>query len=318
MSERKTRGPKGRAAGLLIVLAAYLVAGAALWWATGVVGIENPYWALGAGYLAATAVIYASSCLTNNGSMFDAYWSVIPPLGAVWMIVNAPHGMNRTRTILVLLVLMVWGARLTLNWVRGWSGLGHEDWRYLDMYAKSSSPPWLISLFGVHLFPTLILWLGSLAFVAALTRSGTLVHLDYLPPASGPASIPGSGKALNVLDYLGAVVGISAGVIELIADEQMRSFRRSKAPGAIMESGLWRFSRHPNYFGEILLWLSLFLFAFANGIGFWWTGIGVVAMIAMFLGASIPMLDGRSEARRPAFAEYRRRTSALIPLPPKR
>lgn len=297
MSERKTRGPKGRAAGLLIVLTAYLLAGSALWWATGVVGIENPYWALGAGYLAATAVIYASSCLTNNGSMFDAYWSVIPPLGAVWMVVNAPHGMNRTRTILVLLVLMVWGARLTLNWVRGWSGLGHEDWRYLDMYAKSSSPPWLISLFGVHLFPTLILWLGSLAFVAALTRSG---------------------NALGVLDYLGAVVGISAGVIELIADEQMRSFRRSKAPGAIMESGLWKFSRHPNYFGEILLWLSLFLFAFANGIGFWWTGIGVVAMIAMFLGASIPMLDGRSEARRPAFAEYRRRTSALIPLPPKR
>ncbi len=297
MTDRKTRGPEGRAASLLVVLVAYLVAGAAAWWATGAVGIENPYWALGAGYLAATAVIYASACLTNNGSMFDAYWSVIPPLGAVWMAVNAPDGVDRTRTILVLVVLMVWGVRLTLNWVRGWTGLGHEDWRYLDMYAKSSSPPWLISLFGVHLFPTLMLWLGSLAFVVALTRSG---------------------NALGVLDYLAAVVGISAAVIELIADEQMRSFGRKKAPGAIMESGLWRFSRHPNYFGEILLWLSLFIFAIAVGLGFWWTCIGVIAMIAMFLGASIPMLDGRSEARRPAFADYRRRTSALIPLPPKK
>lgn len=297
MTDRKTRGPEGRAASLLVVLVAYLVAGAAAWWAIGAVGIENPYWALGAGYLAATAVIYASACLTNNGSMFDAYWSVIPPLGAVWMAVNAPNGIDRTRTILVLVVLMVWGVRLTLNWVRGWTGLGHEDWRYLDMYAKSSSPPWLISLFGVHLFPTLMLWLGSLAFVVALTRSG---------------------NALGVLDYLAAVVGISAAVIELIADEQMRAFGRNKTPGAIMESGLWRFSRHPNYFGEILLWLSLFIFALATGIGFWWTGIGVVAMLAMFLGASIPMLDGRSEARRPAFADYRRRTSALIPLPPKR
>jgi steroid 5-alpha reductase family enzyme len=127
-----------------------------------------------------------------------------------------------------------------------------------------------------------------------------------------------SGNALGALDYLAAVVGISAAVIELIADEQMRSFGRKKAPGAIMESGLWRFSRHPNYFGEILLWLSLFIFAIAVGLGFWWTCIGVIAMIAMFLGASIPMLDGRSEARRPAFADYRRRTSALIPLPPKK
>ena len=88
MSDRKTRGPKGRAPSLLIVLIAYLIAGSAAWWATGAVGIDNPYWALGAGYVAATTVIYASSCLTNNGSMFDAYWSVIPPLAAVWMAVK--------------------------------------------------------------------------------------------------------------------------------------------------------------------------------------------------------------------------------------
>jgi steroid 5-alpha reductase family enzyme len=85
-----------------------------------------------------------------------------------------------------------------------------------------------------------------------------------------------------------------------------------------MERGLWRYSRHPNYLGEIMFWLSMYLFALAVGLGFWWSGIGVVAMVAMFLGASIPMLDDRSEARRPEFAAYRRRTSALIPRPPKR
>jgi len=86
----------------------------------------------------------------------------------------------------------------------------------------------------------------------------------------------------------------------------------------VMDRGLWRYSRHPNYLGEIMFWLSMYLFALAVGLGFWWTGIGVVAMVAMFLGASIPMLDDRSEARRPEFADYRRRTSALIPRPPKR
>jgi steroid 5-alpha reductase family enzyme len=102
-----------------------------------------------------------------------------------------------------------------------------------------------------------------------------------------------------------------------VADEQMRRFARTKAPGAVMDRGLWRYSRHPNYFGEILFWWSLWFFAMAADPAWWWTVIGPVAMVAMFLSASIPLLDERSRARRPAFDDYARRTSALVPWPPK-
>lgn len=296
MTEHRYRGPAARGPSLLVVMLAYVVAGAAMWWGASLVGIESPYWAIAVGYGCATVVIYLASCITGNGSMFDAYWSVIPPLGAVWLATQA-SGIDGTRTVLVLVVVMVWGVRLTANWVRGWPGLHHEDWRYVDMYAKSSAPRAVVSLLAVHLFPTIQLWLGSLPIVVALTRTG---------------------EPFGPLDVIAAVVGIGGALLELVADEQMRAFAKVKAPGQVMDRGLWRYSRHPNYLGEIMFWLSMYLFALAVGLGFWWTGIGVVAMVAMFLGASIPMLDDRSEARRPEFADYRRRTSALIPRPPKR
>lgn len=296
MTEHRYRGPAGRGPSLLVVLVAYVVAGAAMWWGSSLVGISSPYWAIAVGYACATVVIYLASCATGNGSMFDAYWSVIPPLGAVWLATQA-SGIDGTRTALVLVVVMVWGVRLTANWARGWPGLHHEDWRYVDMYGKARMPRFLVSLLAVHLFPTIQLWLGSLPIVVALARTG---------------------NDLGPLDVIATVVGIGGALLELVADEQMRAFAKVKAPGQVMDRGLWRYSRHPNYLGEIMFWLSMYLFALAVGVGYWWTGVGVVAMVAMFLGASIPMLDDRSEARRPEFAEYRRRTSALIPRPPKR
>jgi steroid 5-alpha reductase family enzyme len=296
VADHRYRGPSGRAASLALVALAYVVAGGATWWGASLVGISSPYLALAVGYALATVVIFATSCITGNGSMFDAYWSVIPPVGAVWLATQA-SGVDGTRTALVLVVVMVWGVRLTANWARGWPGLHHEDWRYLDMYAKAKVPRAVVSLLGVHLFPTVQLWLGSLPLVVALARTGNAV---------GP------------LDLVATVVGVGGALLELIADEQMRAFAKVKQPGQVMDRGLWRYSRHPNYLGEIMFWLSLYLFALAVGVGYWWTGIGVVAMVAMFLGASIPMLDDRSSARRPEFAEYRRRTSALIPRPPKR
>lgn len=296
MTEHRYRGPAARGPSLLVVLVAYIVAGAAMWWGASAVGISSPYWAIALGYGLATVVIFASSCLTANGSMFDAYWSVIPPLGAVWLATHAT-GIDGTRTAVVLVVIMVWGVRLTTNWVRGWPGLHHEDWRYVDMYAKSKAPRVVVSLLAVHVFPTIQLWLGSLPIVVALARSG---------------------EAFGPLDVAAAVVGIGGALLELVADEQMRAFTKVKQPGQVMDRGLWKYSRHPNYLGELMFWLSMYLFALAVGLGFWWTGVGVVAMLAMFLGASIPLLDDRSEARRPEFADYRRRTSALIPMPPKR
>jgi steroid 5-alpha reductase family enzyme len=226
--------------------------------------------------------------------MFDPWWSVLPPVAALWLASGGTAGVPDLRVTLVLIVVWIWAVRLTSNWVRDWPGLHHEDWRYLDLYTKG--PKALIRLLGVHLFPCVVVFLGSLPLVPALVW-GT--------------------RSVGALDWTALVVGIAAAVIEFVADEQMRRFARTKSPGDVMDRGMWRYSRHPNYFGEILFWWSLWFFALAAAPAWWWTVIGPLAMVAMFLAASIPMLDDRSRARRPSFAAYANRTPALVPWPPR-
>ncbi len=250
--------------------------------------------ALFAADVAATLVIFAFSIRLDNGSVYDPYWSVAPPLIAWYWLANA-SGAPALRQGVVTIAVCVWAVRLTGNWVRGWPGLHHEDWRYVELYAKA--PKWLISLTGIHLFPTLQVFLGCLPLAPALARGGAPV---------------------GWLDALALLVTVGAIVIELVADEQLRRFRRRAAPGEIMAAGLWSWSRHPNYFGELSFWWGLYLFGLAADAASWWTIVGPLAMTAMFYFASIPMLDRRSLARRPGYAEHMRRVNALVPWPRRR
>jgi len=285
----------GKGGSLALVALAYVVALGAAWWIAELVGPDRPVWALAGGYLVSALVIFVWSVTVDNGSMFDAWWSVLPLAAAVWLAATATGDVPELREVLVLVVVALWAVRLTLNWARDWPGLDHEDWRYLELYRKG--PKLLVSLGAVHLGPATIVLLGSLSLVPAL-------HLGSDP--------------VGVLDWVALALGVAAVALELVADEQMRRFARIKTPGAVMDRGLWRWSRHPNYFGEILFWCSLWLFGLSADPGWWWTVVGPLAMIAMFLGASIPLLDERSRERRPAFAEYAARTSALVPLPVRR
>lgn len=285
----------GRAGSVAVVAVAYVTAVAVAAVVAGACGAERPVLALGLGYLSSALVIWVWSMALDNGSMFDAWWSVLPAFAATWLAAHHAEGVPTLRIVLVLVVVWVWAIRLTTNWWRDWPGLHHEDWRYVDMYTKGPKP--LISLFGVHLFPCSIVFLGSLSMVPALVWGE---------------------RSVGVLDVIAVIVGLAAAGIEFVADEQMRRFRRSKTPGQVMDRGLWSLSRHPNYFGELCFWWSLWLFAVAASPAWWWTVIGPLAMTVMFLAASIPMLDSRSLQRRPEFAAYAARTRALVPLPRRR
>ena len=255
---------------------------------------DRPMLAMLVGMLSATGVTFAAS-LIGNGSVFDAYWSVIPPV--VFLLLLEQGGVGWTPLNISLgVVLFAWGVRLTFNWARGWTGFPHEDWRYPKLYQESPLPTWLTMLLAVEAAPTLFIWLGSLPMVAA-TSSETV--------------------GLGWLGWLALTVGLAATLIELIADEQMWRFAQTKQPGDLMDRGLWRYSRHPNYFGELLLWLSVWLFALAADPGSGWTGIGLAAMIGLFVFISIPLLEARSLDRRPGFDAYARRTSVLVPWFPR-
>jgi len=275
---------------------AYLVALAvALWLITRADG-GRPLATLVVADLAATLVVFAFGVRWNNASVFDPFWSVAPPLMALYWI-GVGDGAVALRPVVVTALVFAWAIRLTYNWAVGWSGLDHEDWRYLDLYAKAPLPKWLVSLVGIHLFPTAVVLLGSLALIPALARGG---------------------NAFGWLDCVALVVTGGAILLETTADEQMRRFARTKQPGDLMCEGLWARSRHPNYCGELLFWWGLFLFGLAADGSYWWTILGPLAMTAMFQFASVPMLDERSLARRAAYAEYMRHVNALVPSLRKR
>lgn len=284
-----------RAGSFLYIAAVYALAIAAAW-AVWALFDGPPPWGLLAGLAAATAVTFAAALHADNGSVFDAWWSVLPPFAALWLTGLSESDALTPRQLAVHAVVWFWAFRLTTNWAVGWTGLAHEDWRYVDLKQRWPVPRWVVYLVAVEGVPTMFVWLGCLSLYPALALGD---------------------DSFGVLDGLALCVGLGAVAIELAADEQMRAFAAKKLPGDVMDRGLWRFSRHPNYFGEISFWVSLWLFAVAAAPGVWWVVIGPVAMIGLFLGASIPMLDERSAARRPAYAEYARRTSALIPWPPR-
>lgn len=258
----------------------------------------HPLWAIAAADAAATVVVFVFSRAFDNSSVYDPYWSVAPVAIAAWLALGpgGERGLD-ARQVLVLVLVTLYGVRLTFNWARGWKGLTHEDWRYANFRKTTGHLYWVVSFLGIHFFPTVMVYLGILPLHAALVSGAT---------------------PLNALDVVAAAVTLGAILIEAIADEQLSNYRRAKKEdGDICDVGLWAYSRHPNYFGEISFWLGLFLFGLAAG-GPWWTGVGFVAMVVLFAGASIPMAEKRSLARRPHYAEHQRRVSMLIPWPPKK
>jgi len=141
--------------------------------------------------------------------------------------------------------------------------------------------------------PTIHVWLGSLGLYAALTL-GT--------------------REVGPLDAVAAAVVVLSAVVQLVADEQLRAYRRTGST-APYRSGLWGLSRHPNYFGEATMWWGVWLFGVAgNPSSWWWTLIGPVSMTALLRGASVRLMDNRSLARRPEYDVVMRELPAMLPI----
>jgi steroid 5-alpha reductase family enzyme len=279
------------AAAYALALLVALLAGAA---ARGAHAIEVAV----AADVAATVVVFAFSFALGNSSLYDPYWSVAPLPIALWWIAAGAAGPPLERRALVVVLVAVWGARLTWNWWRGWEGLEHEDWRYERIRQRTGRAYWLASFFGIHLFPTAMVLLACLPLWPALAV-GT--------------------RPLGWLDALAFAITAGAIALEAVADHQLRRFRTrsDRRLDAILESGLWGWSRHPNYLGEMGFWWGLWLFGVAADPGWAWTVVGPLAMTAMFLLASIPMLERRMAERRPDWPDHASRVSRLLPRPPR-
>ena len=241
----------------------------------------------------ATVVTFVFSLVFTNSSVYDAYWSLTPMVMALWIFaVRKAFGLWQ---LLFLAAFLLWSVRLTGNWIGVFTDFSYEDWRYRKFRAENGPVMWfIINFFGIHLVPTIVVFLGMLPLFAIADG------------AAGPLSI------------FGVAVMLLGTALEFFADREMHAHLSSGGVKGTCREGLWKFSRHPNYLGEISVWLGTFLAMLPYAPAKWYLVIGFAAVTVLFLAVSIPLAEKRQLSRRPDYAEYRRTTSCLIPLPPKK
>lgn len=179
---------------------------------------------------------------------------------------------------LAAVLVGAWAARLTWNCVRRWDGLEDEDWRYRDLRARHPRAYWPISLAGLHLMPTVAVYLGCLPLYPALAAGA---------------------RPLGPLD--GAALLVTGGAIwlEAQADQELWRYRRARRRReGRLQTGVWKLSRHPNYLGEMAFWWGLYGFGLAAAPGFWWTIAGPLSITGLFCFVSIPMMERHMRERR--------------------
>lgn len=296
MSSDRGNAATDRGHGLAAVALAYaiaLAAAAAVAWA---VRGSHPIAVAAAADLAATLVVFAFSVRHGNSSVYDPYWSVAPiPIVLYWASLGSGV---LTRRLAVVALVCAWGIRLTGNWVARWRGLGDEDFRYVEIRGKTGRAYWPASFVSIHLMPTAWVFLGLLPLYPALSAPG---------------------RPLGALDAVALAVTVAAIAVEAAADRQLRSFLRSRRePGAVLETGLWAVSRHPNYLGEVLFWWGLWLFGLAAAPGWAFTVVGPASITLLFLLVSVPWMDRRMLSRHPAYAERMGAVPGLFPWPGRR
>ena len=239
-------------------------------------------------------VVWLLSLLLGNASIVDMFWGIGFIIICLLAFKLAPQG-YLPRKQLVLILVTIWGLRLALHiGIRNWRK--PEDSRYARWRLENGSRwPW-VSLFQVFLLQGIVMWMLSAPVLAAQTS--------------------GFPAILTPLDLLGTSIWLFGFLFETIADLQLMLFKADQGNrGSILTSGLWKYSRHPNYFGEATVWWGLYVIALAAGAA--WTIFSPILMTFLLLRVSgVAMLE-RTLRLKPGYEEYVRKTRAFVPWLPK-
>ena len=255
----------------------------------------SPMLTLALALLGYVTVWFVIAVLRRDNSLADIAWGG----GFILLALSSLHlGPGATpRALLATGLVLLWGVRLAVHISMRNRGKG-EDFRYAA-WRRDWERHWVWrSFLQVFLLQGVLLYAIALAVVR--------INLT-------------TGPALGWLDLTGVLVWLLGFVFEAVGDWQLVRFTRdTNVRGTVMDRGLWRYSRHPNYFGEALQWWGVWLLAAAVP-GEWWTIVSPVGITWLLLKVSgVPMLERALEARVPGYREYQRRTSVFIPLPPRR
>ncbi|RLD19556.1 MAG: hypothetical protein DRI69_08115 [Bacteroidetes bacterium] len=280
--------------GTILIKVIYLIAGIAGYASSLLFPDLDLLWRSAIADVVATLVVFVFSHFTKNASLYDPYWSVIPIWLIGWWLIEMGTADLMVYDWLMFLMVFIWGMRLTWNWWTGWKGMSHQDWRYTALKEKTGRWYPLVSLSGIHLFPTLLVFLGCLPIFYVI-KNHTVIHdVSHLQ------------SSISILFIFGAIL------LESVADFQLRRWNKQNG-GQVYRSGVWAWSRHPNYVGEVWFWGGLYLYAFSQHPSLIWTGIGTLGMILLFRFISIPMMEKRQLKNKPGYAEYQKSVSMLVP-----
>jgi steroid 5-alpha reductase family enzyme len=238
-------------------------------------------------------VLWLISIRIRDASIADIWWG--PGFAVIAWIAAPSTSLELTRYTLVIAVMTLWAVRLASFMAR--RNLGHgEDRRYQAM--RGDSPHfWWVSLFKVFILQGALQVIVSLPVFAA-------AHAD---------------APLGPWDLVGIAIAIAGITTEALADHQLTRFKSNPSnQGKVMDQGLWGYSRHPNYFGNALLWMGMGIVGIAAG-GPWWSLAGPALMVFLLLKVSgVSMLEATITERRPAYRQYMNEVSAFVPWPKKR
>lgn len=268
------------------------------------------------GIICACSILYCFIVgeITNNNSQMDKLWSILPEIYA-WVV--AVKGNMNPRLVIMAVLATIWGARLTYNFakkgaysIKFWAG--EEDYRWIILREnKMFKPHWkwaLFNFFFISIFQNVLILLTTLPAVAAMTSTTSFNYVDII-----------------AIVYMGGAI-----LLETIADKQQWDFQSTKykllGEGKKLEelphpynkgfntTGLWNYSRHPNYLGEQSTWVGFFIFSVAAGAGILnWSVIGVILLILLFIGSSI-FAENVSSSKYPEYKDYKKKVFRYLLL----
>ena len=235
----------------------------------------------------ATVVTFIFSLIFKNASVYDPYWSVQPPV----ILIAFAVGKDLTALgVLLIIAISFWAVRLTANWAYTFKNLTHQDWRYTMLCEKTGVFYPIINFVGIHMVPTLVVYGCVLPAVYAVRE----------------------GLTANIGSVFFICLSVAAATMQGIADIQMHRYQKNRTTKFI-RVGLWKYSRHPNYLGEILMWWGVALAVVCALPEVWYLCAGALANTVLFFAVSIPMADGR-QSHKEGFADYKKQTRMLLPI----
>lgn len=245
--------------------------------------------------IAMLVIVFIFSCLFHNASIYDSSRGLIPiilTVYAAWILCDF-HQMS----YIMIVLISIWGLKITLSFFKTLKNLNKQDWKYNHLKNKFPHLWPLINLVGIHLFQTLIVFMGMLSVFKYMETC------EYVE--------------LNVSTIIAIAITLSAILIEIIADFQLNKFLKTCQNNELINIGLWKRSRHPNYFGEILFWWGIYLVMLSLNDNMWILFLGPLLNTLKYVFICVPLGERHLIEKNPAYLEYKKTTNTFLLFPKK-